>query len=397
MNGISKKQQILDAAEKVMGKKGMDARISEIAKLADINQSVLYHYYKNKEDLLFSVAEEHLVKMRNELEDQLFGIKDPESKLRKLLWFRISYLDKNRDYGELYLFECRSNLNFYKHAAFNRTLWFMAKLSEIIKEGIKSGAFKKDINIWLVRDTLFGLIDLMNIDSLITGEEISNGNYEQVTSLVLSMVIKQDKIKTKEDKKLKIIAAAEKIFAKYGYEKAKIQDIASAAGVADGTVYDYFKNKEDLLFSTLGDGFKPSPLKKGFQNHLSLSIKESDEKSTIDKLEKFIRNHFLMCLTQPSLVKILTLHGIYNRKFYDSDVFLTFQKYIQTIYPILEQAKDEGLIKKDIDSRIFIKMIIGAFSHITLRWQISESSVTLDKVGEINQMVNILINSISIA
>ncbi len=104
-----------------------------------------------------------------------------------------------------------------------------------------------------------------------------------------------------------------------------------------------------------------------------------------------------MCLTQPPLVKILILHGIYNRKFYDSDAFLTFQKYIQTIYPILEQAKDEGLIKKDIDSRIFIKMIIGAFSHITLRWQISENTVTLDKVGEINQMVNILTNSISIA
>ena len=128
MDGISKKGQILKAAEKVMGKKGMDARISQIAELANINQSVIYHYYKNKEDLLFSVAEEHLVKMRNEMEDQLFGIKDPESKLRKLLWFRISYLNKNRDYGGLYLFECRSNLNFYKHAAFNRTLWFMAKL-----------------------------------------------------------------------------------------------------------------------------------------------------------------------------------------------------------------------------------------------------------------------------
>jgi TetR/AcrR family fatty acid metabolism transcriptional regulator len=393
MNGISKKEQILNAAEKVMGKKGMDARISEIAELADINKSVIYHYYKNKEDLLFSVAEEHLIKMRNALEDQLFGIKDPESKLRKLLWFRISYLDKNRDYGELYLFECRSNLNFYKHAAFNRTLWFMAKLGEIIKEGIKTGGFKKDINIWLVRDTFFGLIDLTNIDSLISGEQVSEENYEQLTSLVLSMVIKQGISPLNDDKKHRIIGSAEKIFAKHGYRKAKIQDIASKASVADGTVYDYFKNKEDLLFSTIGDGFKLSPLKKGFQNHLTI---EKNHTNPMEKLENFIRNHFLMCLTQPSFVKVLTLHGIYNRQFYNSNAFIEFQKYIQTVHPILEQAKVEGLIREDMDTRIFINMIIGAFSHITLRWEISESSIALDKVGEINEMVRILTNAISL-
>lgn len=392
MDGISKKTQILKAAEKIMGKKGMDSRISEIAELAGINQSVLYHYYKNKEDLLFSVAEEHLVKMRNELEDQLFGIKDPESKLRKLLWFRISYLDKNRDFAELYLFECRSNLNFYKHSAFNRTLWFMAKLSEIIKEGMESGDFRKNINIWLVRDTFFGLMDLINIETLINKKSPLEDSYEKITSLVVSMVIKQN-TQPLRDKKHRIIGAAEKIFAKEGYKKAKIQDIASKAGVADGTVYDYFKNKEDLLFSTLGDGFKQSPLKKGFQNHLPT---KKHHVNTMEKLEKFIRNHFLMCLTQPSFVKVLILHGIYNKHFYRSDAYVEFYEYIKTVHPILEKAKTEGLIRKDTDIQIFVKMIMGAFSHITLRWEISESSVNIDKVGEINEMVRILTNAISL-
>ena len=403
MSGAETKQQILEAAEKVMGEKGKNARMSEIAALANVSDSVLYHYYKNKEDLLFSAAEARLTHMRNQLEDQLFGLKDPESKLRKLIWFRLSYLEKHRDYGELLMFECRSNLNFYKHSAFNRSLWFIEKLGEIIKQGIEIGTFKKHTNIWLVRDTVFGLLDLMNIESLVSGKNISDDDYEQVVRLILAMLIcdfektdkNQETGKAREVKKLKIISAAEKIFAEYGYEKAKIQDIASVAGVADGTVYGHFKNKEDLLFAVLGDGFQPSVLKAGFQGHLSV-IHNTETDNAIEKLQSFIRNHFMMCQTQPSFVKILILHGIYNRKFYSSNACIEFEKYLESVYPVLEQAKKEGLIQKDLNSEIFIKMILGAFSHITLRWQISENQVVLDKVSEINEIVRILITAVAV-
>jgi AcrR family transcriptional regulator len=52
-----------------------------------------------------------------------------------------------------------------------------------------------------------------------------------------------------EQRKAQILAAAMKVFSKKGYERATIKDVAKEAGVAEGSIYNYFKNKADLLIS----------------------------------------------------------------------------------------------------------------------------------------------------
>src|SRR4051794_29006771 len=51
------------------------------------------------------------------------------------------------------------------------------------------------------------------------------------------------------DKRERILSAAERIFARHGFFAAKVSDVAKEAGVADGTIYLYFKSKDDLLIS----------------------------------------------------------------------------------------------------------------------------------------------------
>ena len=51
------------------------------------------------------------------------------------------------------------------------------------------------------------------------------------------------------DKRDRILAAAERIFARHGFFAARVTEIAKEAGVADGTIYLYFKSKDDLLIS----------------------------------------------------------------------------------------------------------------------------------------------------
>src|SRR5690349_24893999 len=51
------------------------------------------------------------------------------------------------------------------------------------------------------------------------------------------------------DKRERILTAAERIFARRGFFAAKVSDVAKEAGVADGTIYLYFKSKDDLLIS----------------------------------------------------------------------------------------------------------------------------------------------------
>lgn len=379
-----------------MAEKGLLATISEIASCSGIKDSVIYHYFKNKEDLLFSIAEERLKDIREKMDEQLLGLEDPLSRLRKLIHFRLYYLDKYRNYGKLLLFECRSNMNFFHHRAFDQARWFMVTLGDILRDGMAKGVFREKLNVWPVRDAVFGLMDLANMNQLLQSCSNHDRDFEAIMDLVLPMVTAGDgdHVLTR-DKRSRILDAAETVFAEKGYVSATIQDISSLAGVGDGTVYDYFKNKEDLLMHTLKEGFQPSRLKQGFQNHLFFNGHPPEPENSLDKLARFIRSHFLISLTQPSFAKIFILHGIYNKEFYESQAGMAVRQYLDSLDAIVDQGKKEGLIREAADTAMFERLVLGAFSHMTLRWLISEKTAVLNKVGEINTMVDLITRSVS--
>src|ERR1044072_7431658 len=85
------------------------------------------------------------------------------------------------------------------------------------------------------------------------------------------------------DKRERILDAAERIFARHGFFAAKVSDVAKEAGVADGTIYLYFKNKDDLLISLferrmqqVNETLRPAPAKvKSPREQLRAFVKAS--------------------------------------------------------------------------------------------------------------------------
>jgi TetR/AcrR family fatty acid metabolism transcriptional regulator len=181
-----------------------------------------------------------------------------------------------------------------------------------------------------------------------------------------------------KDKPQRILSAAEKIFSQEGYDKATISGIAQAAKVAEGTIYDHFKNKEDLLHSILQ--FR-------FREHMD-SLEELFEiKAPHKKLRRFIRYHFSIYLNQPSFANIFILNGVFNRMFYRSTAYKDFKKYLGTIDAILDEGKTAGCIRQTINNRIFKNLLIGVFSHLALRWLFVGQPPQVDKTNEINTVV----------
>ncbi len=394
---MSPKKRILAAGEEIMAETGLNARISHIAARAGVSDSVLYHYFKNKEDLLFSIAEDRLRDLRETMEEQLLGLADPLSRLRKLFFFRLHYLRENRNYGNLLMFECRSNMGFYRHAAFAQVRWFMSLLGQILRDGMEKGIFRGDLNVWLVRDAVFGLLDLANIQMLLEPAGGTTLGFEELFGLIEPMVMDGiEPVAPGPDKRQRILRAAEGLFAEKGYANATIQAIATAAGVGDGTVYDYFKNKEDVLFSVLTDGFQPSDLRKGFQDHLIDPDENGGKQDALEKLEHFIRRLFQIGLTQPAFARIFIVHGIFNRKFYGSRAIQSFERYMENLDRHIEEGKRENTIRPVIKPDAVRLLVLGAFSHLTLRWLISEKKTSLDKAGEINAMTDLVIRTVSI-
>ena len=119
MNENNKKQKILRAAQIIISEKGLkDSTITEIARKAGVVDSIIYHYFKNKEDLLFCALDAQMKTAVKELMFNFKGIIGSVSKLGKMVWHHLHANDydqgdeKIRKYLTL---ECRANKNFYKH------------------------------------------------------------------------------------------------------------------------------------------------------------------------------------------------------------------------------------------------------------------------------------------
>ena len=384
-----KRQRILDAAESIMSTKGRNATISEISAAADVTDAMLYYYFKNKEDLLFSVTQERLREALEKLEEQLQGIMDPASQISKLIWFQLYYHDTHRDYANLLLFECRSSKSFMEHEAYNLIKRWSAIGRKILKAGIADGSFRKDLSLPVVRDAIFGLVDMENIQSM-AGKETpqANTDLEAILDLLLPMIRPDTpEASSNEDKADRILDSAQKVFGDKGFQSATIQEISKSAEVSEGTIYEYFKNKEDLLFSTL---------KRQFRNNLESMDELFEIHTPLRKLKRFVRYHFTIYLTQPVFVKMFLFNAIYNPRFYISDAYPPFKHYIEGVYDILDDGKRDGSIRPEINNRVFRNLFMGIFSHMAMRWLFTEKGSQDDKLKDIDEAVSMLSRAVAV-
>ena len=181
----------------------------------------------------------------------------------------------------------------------------------------------------------------------------------------------------------RILREAERIFAAKGYENATMTDIAGMAGVSEGTIYEYFKNKEDLLFSIMD---------ARFESQLNSLEEIFQVVSPIRKLRRFFKYHFLLYATQPLFTRIFLGDGIYNKSFFQSRAYGKLLNYLKVIEDIVVEGQAEGVIGSELKPRLYRNIFLGAFTHITLRWQLSERGDNIDKLNELNGIVDLLTN-----
>ena len=387
----SKRDNILSAAEKIIAAKGLEkASISEIAREAGVNDSIIYHYFTNKEDLLFSVAGERLQVVLLTLERHLQGIPDPLSKMSKMIWFHLFNHEENPEYANLLLLECRSNKNFYKHEAHSYVRRYAGVLHAILEEGVQRGTFKPDLDIRIVRDVILGLLDWETL-YFITGKETTQtvNDLDNILSILAPMICLPHHTAAEpvQNTRTRILGAAERAFAQGGYKQTTVSDIAALAGVAEGTLYDHFGSKEGILLAL------PEDRLKGYISEFEEAFQITNP---LKKLRRLIRYHFFLFTTDMDFLKVFLLHFQLNRSFYFSDSFQLFQRYTELVYPILDEGKEMGIIRSDVNNRIFRNLFFGAFCHMAIRWFILQSGSAPNKLEEINSLVSLLVDAISV-
>lgn len=386
--GSDKRLKILSAAEQIISNKGFkEATISEIASLAGINDSVIYRHFKRKEDILFSIAEERLKEGLALLDRDLQGLIDPKSRLRKMMWGNLWFQNAYSGYSRILLFECRSSSKFFSSPASLLIQKYLANLTAILAQGVKEGIFRGDVTISLMRDVVMGTLDMTTIGFLQLGEVVNPLlDFEDAASLVEFIIAPRPETeRSKPDKGSRILEAAERVFAKKGFNKAKMTEIAKQAGVADGTVYEYFENKDILLFSIP---------KRRFEQYLNDLSEVFYPESVVIKLKKLIKYHFSTFLTDPHFLRVFVLNLFLNKGFYNSESFKAFRNYYRLLEEVIEEGKTKGVFRSEVNPRVFRNMFIGTFYHMVLRWLADTKMSEMDMMKEVNQATDILADAI---
>lgn len=170
-----------------------------------------------------------------------------------------------------------------------------------------------------------------------------------------------------------IIDAAVIVIAENGYHQAQVSKIAKQAKVADGTIYLYFKNKEDILISL-------------FQDKMGMLIEVAEEKlnqltDPKAKLLALIETHFEGLSSDKNLATVTQLELRQTNMSLRHKINEVLKSYLQLIDNTLIEGIKIGQFREDLDVRIARQMIFGAMDETVTTWVMNEYKYNLNKVA----------------
>ncbi len=165
----------------------------------------------------------------------------------------------------------------------------------------------------------------------------------------------------KEEKAKKILHAAIKVFAEDGYREAKVSRIAQEAGVAHGSVYTYYKNKEDLLFNMIA----------GIWQELSQKIDSISENIDLDPLQKahkMVATTFDVFTANPKLgLVVIKEHNELRKKGVDASLS-QYDQLVASFAKMFKEGVEQGFFDPTIDAPTFLHFIFGGLYHLIHLW-----------------------------
>lgn len=162
------------------------------------------------------------------------------------------------------------------------------------------------------------------------------------------------------DKRERILDSAMRVFASKGFFGAKVSDIAAEAGVADGTIYLYFKSKDDLLIS-LFESFMTTV------NQTLLAAMEGVTSAT-DKLRRFVRAYATLVEENRHAAEVVTIELRQSAKFMKEYANPRFAEFLKILAGVVEEGQRQGSIRPDLPPPVVARALFGALDELALMW-----------------------------
>ena len=182
------------------------------------------------------------------------------------------------------------------------------------------------------------------------------------------------------NKEVSILESAIKIFAKHGYHNSRISQIAKEAGIASGSVYLYYKNKEDLLGRIFLNIWE--------QLYLEISvIQKRHDLSAIDKIEFLIDLIFDIFSANPPLATVFVNEEIHLKK-ETNNYFYYYNEFFNIGENIIETGIKEGSLNSNLNVTVFKFFLMGGMKYLLENWAKDAKGF---KLTTLRQNVNLII------
>ncbi|MEW5734945.1 MAG: TetR/AcrR family transcriptional regulator [Thermodesulfobacteriota bacterium] len=157
-----------------------------------------------------------------------------------------------------------------------------------------------------------------------------------------------------------ILEAGIKIFAQQGYFQSTVAQIAREAGVADGTIYLYFKNKEDILAT-----FVRQQTQEFFEAYRK---KVAEVKHAVEKLRLLIRLHFEISQRDRNRALVYQVEMRRSDRLMKEDIRDALKTYHDVVGQIVEEGQQEGAIRHDLQPGMVKRMIFASVDEVITTW-----------------------------
>jgi TetR/AcrR family fatty acid metabolism transcriptional regulator len=176
------------------------------------------------------------------------------------------------------------------------------------------------------------------------------------------------------DKRTAILSAATKVFAAKGFFSSKVADIAAAAGIADGTVYLYFKSKDEILHSIF-DRAMGEFIDEGKSELEKLVSPES-------KLRKIAELHLARLGADRDMAIVFQVELRGSTKFMREFSAAGFSEYLDIIKKTIEDGQNDGSFRNDIKPVVAAKILYGSLDEMVTNWILSKKSYPLAPMAD---------------
>jgi TetR/AcrR family fatty acid metabolism transcriptional regulator len=171
------------------------------------------------------------------------------------------------------------------------------------------------------------------------------------------------------EKPQQIIEAAIRVFARSGYYNSRVSDIAREAGIASGTIYLYFKTKDEILVTLFRERMA------AFVGQLRAAI--AREPDAVAKIRRLVALHFEVLERNPTLAEVVQVELRQGHKFFRGASAHEVSQYFALIGSVLQEGIAAGRFRSDLPVKVATKMLFGAMDQMTTSWVLGKRGYRL--------------------